>query len=403
MSLAAAAVLALLSVAFIKLDRWLWGSALTPGVVLASGYAAIVLIYGIASGFYEFADVRWTTHAALALFIGACMLCSVIAAAALRWRRREIHTEVRGSGAAPLTLMLLALTTFLPLAVVTSLANGGLWSTDARDAMSGGLIGHLHVLLAFATVWFAVGGRNRGPFRALLLVTGIAALSLYPVKGWTLIPLVAVILALIYRASGHGSTWKYILLLGLAGTAVFFTIYVARADLGGGDAEVVSEVFSAVFEHFLFYLTAGLFGLDAVIQGLQLPGGPVLLFAPLHNFVALLIGNEFLSPISAVFVDGMESQDTGGNVYSFLGSTLGYGGVVMGALLALLIVAGAYLCLGIAWRLRSSSLRAAALYCVATFTFGWFEYYLWHLTPYEVTAIALLLSLPALLLRQRLT
>ncbi|MFT3664750.1 DUF6337 family protein [Piscinibacter sp.] len=404
MSLAAAAVLALLSLAFGKLDRWLWGSALTPGVVLASGYAVIVLIYGIARSFYDFAEVRWITYAALALFIAACMLCSVVAAATLHWRRSEIHTNARGTGAAASIVLVLVLAVFLPVAVVTSIANGGLWSTGARDAMSSGPIGHLHVLLAFATVWYAVGGRGDAWRRALLLATALAALSLYPVKGWTLIPLTAVIFAVLYRSrTTSSSAWKYLPLLALTGTAVFFTIYVARADLGAADGEVAAGVLSAVFEHFLFYLTAGLFGLDAVVAGLQLPGGPILLFAPLHNMLAILTGDLLVSSFSSVYVEGMESHDTGGNVFSFLGSLVGYGGVLVGVATAGLIVTLAYILLGLAWRMRAAPLRAAALYVLATLAFGWFDYYLWLLTPWEVLVIGVLVALPALSWRRRST
>ncbi len=403
MNFVAVAILALLSAAFIRLDRWLWGSAITPGVVLAAGYTVIVLIYSVARSFYEFVEVRWVTYGVLALFIGACMLCSLLAAATLRWRRREIHTKVRGSGSAPLVMMLLALTAFVPVSVFTSVGNGGLWSTDAREAMSSGLIGHLHVVLAFATVWYAVGSRDHVVWRALLLAAALVALSLYPVKGWTLIPLAAVTFALLYRAHGQSSAWKYLPLLGLAGTAVFFTVYLARADFGVGDAEIVAGVFSAVFEHFLFYLTAGLFGLDAVIGGVELHGGLMLLFAPIHNVLAVLTGDTLLSPISDVFVEGMGSHETGGNVFSFLGSLMGYGGVFVGVLMAVAVVTLAYLLLGLTWRLRLSPLRAAALYMVATLAFGWFDYYLWLLTPYEVVVIALIVTLPTLPLRRRST
>src|SRR5262245_33279738 len=124
------AVLSVLSVAFIILDRRLWGFAISPGVVLTAGYTVVVGVYAIARTAYDFANVQWSTYAAVVGFTLACMLCSVTAAVLLRWRRAESQSQIARPSVTPRWLILVTLTLFLALAVPASLNSGGFWSTD---------------------------------------------------------------------------------------------------------------------------------------------------------------------------------------------------------------------------------------------------------------------------------
>ena len=112
---------------------------------------------------------------------------------------------------------------------------------------------------------------------------------------------------------------------------------------------------------------------------------------------AALVGEDYINIISDNFVGGMGiDYITFGNVYSFLGSVIAYArplvGFAVGFALAPLLVMLGYLLFGWAWRTRSGALRAAVLYWSAVFGFGSFEYYFWHLTPYEIMLFGLFFS-----------
>lgn len=398
MSAWAAILLTLISLAFMRLDRFIWGTSYTPGVVLSFSYSIVTLIYTLSKDYYPFVEIAWTTFAGLALCLCACMICSVVSALATGWRNNEFEEVELRRSSAPLILLISALAIYLPLAVNASLASGGFWLSDTRMLLSRGLVGHLHVLLAFAMVWFFVEGQGGPRFRASVLVSALGALSLYPVKGWTVIPLVAIMLGRQLGAKDKRLGWAFFPLLGVSGMVVFFVIYAAAFGVGANSG---FEALIAIFDHLIFYLTAGLFGLDAVFNGLQLSGGFEKLFAPLYNLLTLVTGEDQVSPISEIYVVGILTVPTGSNVFSYFGSLIGYGGIIGGLITSLLFVIFGYLLLGFSWRSKISSFRAFALYILATFAFGGFEFYLWHLTPYEIAALALIAALPTWLRKMR--
>lgn len=368
-----------------RFDRKHWGTLITPGVVLCVGYAVIVLIYAVALCFLDMPNINSITYAALGIFVILCIFISLLSKIILRWHSNEIFREVKDSRVVPLVFLLVAIVVYSPFALTISLSNASFWSADVRDDMGRGFVGHMHIVLAFATVWYASSNQRSSWLRTILIVIAIFMLSLYPVKGWTLIPLTAVIYASVFRGGRPSIIWGALVKLCISGVILFFTIYLVRAENVDMTFESLVDLVDAIFLHLLHYLLAGFFGLNAVLDGLELRGGLTILFAPIFNIYASITGENFVSHVSNIYVDSMFANETSGsNVYSYLGSLIGYGGLIFGTLFAVFFIFTAYLTLGIAWRFRAAPLRAASLYNTAILTFGWFDYYYWLLTPYEI-------------------
>jgi len=366
------------------------------------GYTAIAIVVSLAGLWFEFDDVSLLTYGVILALGLLSMSVSVLAAAFLRWRPTELVLPVQHDGRRARMVLLTLVVTYVPLAAYTAIGQGGLWSSEAAESLSSGVLGHMHVALALATIWYAISNRDGSALRIAILIGAFGGLSLYPVKGWTLVPLAAVVIASFIRSRRGWSTIAYpVSLLALA-TLLFFGIYLSRVDWDSSNPELVSASVSLVFEHMIFYLTAGFMGLNAIVHGLRLHGGLDTIFAPFVNFVQMLQGGERpVTVISDVYVQGMTDQGQGGNVYSFVGTLVGYTAPGIGLAFAGLFVAIGYVILGCAWRTGASVLRAAAVYGTAVFAFGWFEYYFWHLTPLEILLLALLCSLPSLAKRRR--
>lgn len=379
----------------VTLDRRIWGTSVTPGVLIIGGYAAVAFVQAVASLAYEMGELRIATYVFLCGFGVLSMGLSFLTCSALSWKRREYKSKVFGSRGLLRAFVLVISFAYGMAAYILAKNSGGLWSSESMSSLSGGGIGHLHVVLSILAVWYAVDTNDRALSRYIVLAFSLVALSFYPVKGWTLIPMVAIALAQLRRNTGQNRAfWPIILSVGIVGVLLFFGIYSARADL---ETVTSADLFVALIEpitvHFLFYLTAGLSGLNAVLGGLQLHGGFEVLFAPIVNVVALMTGDNYVNVISDTYVPSLVEQSTSGNVYSMLGTLIAYSGPIVGICLAALIVSSSYVFTAWCLRSRSSVLSAAALYVNAMLAFSWFEYYLWHLTVYEVVMISLFIYL----------
>lgn len=403
--LAVAALLAVVA-AQVHFDRKLWGTALTPGVLLMSGYFIVVLLFTAAASAQDLEPLALGTYLVLALLGILCVVASGVVGIHLAWKRRDLHTRCHPSSRNLRALLALVALSFAWLAFDRAQAAGGLWTSESIETLSRGVVGHLHVLLAFLAILYAVSTSDAPSLRNGLLLLALAAMSLYPVKGWTLIPAVAIALALALRGSRRSeSSILPLVLAGVLGLLLFFGIYLSRAWGEGLSADVFMDIAGEVAQHLLFYLTAGVVGLDGVLRGINLNGDATVLFAPFLNGVALLTGDDYVSVISDVFVPSPLGHPTGGNVFSILGTAIGYAGPFVGLALVVLIVAVAYLLFGLAWRSSQPALRVAALYLCSTLAFGWFDYYLSQLTPFEVVVyslVAVAMSLPLARPRARL-
>jgi hypothetical protein len=384
---------ALVSVCAIHLfvDVRLWGTRATPGVALMGGYTLIAGIYAVVSLFYRVKVIGPFVYVLLVAFGLFSILVSVVTCYMVSWRKHMLNLTTTMANAKLRPALIVTILIYIALALPKVLGSGGLWSGESNEGMATGLVGHFHVILSFMVVWYACGTCDRGFIKGLLYVTAVFALTFYPVKGWILIPAFAITFAEVQKEDKKGATLRPLIVMGITGVLLFFGFYLSR-QMTAGDVSIdlLAAQFKPVFEHFLIYLIAGFFGLDAVVDGLKLPGGLEVIFAPLINLYSVFSGDAYVNIISGNFNQGFYDMEASGNVYSMLGSLVGYAGFYMGIIIALFFLGGTYLVFGLSLRLRSSALWAASLYLTAIFAFGWFEFYFWHLRPYEILLFALL-------------
>lgn len=371
-------------------DMRLWGTRATPGVALMGGYTLIVGIYAVVSFFYTVKVVGPGVYVLLFIFGLSSIFVSAMICWAVSWRKHMLNVTTSMANAKLRPALIITIIIYTALALPKALESGGLWSGQSEEALAAGLVGHFHVILSFMVVWYACATRDRGVVKGVLYVTAVFALTLYPVKGWILIPAVAVALAEVQKKHREGATIRPLIVMSIVGVLVFFAFYIVKNITGDVSIDFLAVQLGFIFKHFLLYLTAGLFGLDAVVDGLKLSGGLDVIFAPFINVYAAFSNGAYVNIVSDVFNQGFYDMEQSGNVYSMLGSLVGYAGFYAGIIIALFFLALTYLLFGCSLRLRSSALWAASLYLTSIFAFGWFEYYFWHLRPYEILLFALL-------------
>lgn len=372
----------------LRVDRLVWGTHLTPGVVLIGGYTIIAGIYALASEFYEMAPIIAQTYWILFFFGVLTLVSSVSVAFAFKWQRKSMSLPKPSTGIRTRGMLILFALFFIGIIWGPAQSAGGFWSSESKEVLGGGIYGHSHILLAFLTIFYSVSTIDRATLRYPIVVACVVALSLYPVKGWTLIPVLAIAFNEFLRKKDKQAGILPLFVASLVGVIVFFGIYLARADFGNVSFEVVNSVLDEIFKHFLFYLTSGFAGLNAVVSGLRLQGGIEVLLAPFVNIFNLLAGKPYVDIISDVYVEGLLDHGDGGNVYSFLGALISRLDWIGGVGLALLIVILSYVIFSFAIRTRTAAAMVCVLYMLAILSFSWFEYYFWHLTVYEIGIIS---------------
>ena len=125
MSVAGFLVLLAVVIVFARLDRRLWGTAATPGVLLIIGYTGVAGVYAAAQVTYYFDEVQAKTYVAVVFLALTCMAASTLSAAALRWRPSEVLLPVTDRGYGARAAMLVLVGAYLPIALVISLKTAG--------------------------------------------------------------------------------------------------------------------------------------------------------------------------------------------------------------------------------------------------------------------------------------
>jgi hypothetical protein len=125
-------------------------------------------------------------------------------------------------------------------------------------------------------------------------------------------------------------------------------------------------------------------------------GGWETIFVPFRNLYHAVFGG-YLHLAGSPHDKGMDTdlleKGTGAaNVYTYFGTLHLYLGL-FGAILYVFIVA--LLCYGFLVLVkRTNSVWLTASYCfiAALYTFGFFEFYFWHLSPYEIIVMGAVLT-----------
>lgn len=377
----------------IAVDKRLWGIRTTPGVLLISGYTFIAGIFLVSTFFYKPKAIEFQAYLFVSIFGWMSMFISITVCYALSWRKALLNRPQKLSGRGLRNLLLMTIITYITLAVPAALNNGGLLSSESKESLAKGLIGHLHVLLSFLLIYYAVSTQDKWPIKPLIYIISVITLAINPVKGWLLIPVFSVVIAETMKKNKHEQQINNILpffVLGFTGIIFFFSIYLSRQLESNFSHEELLQQIEWTTAHFLFYLTGGFVGFNGVLNGVNLNGGPSMLFVPLVNLYAFFHEKDYISPISDIWINGYDDLEWGTNVYSMLGSLVGYAGLLKGTGIGLFWIGMIYISLALSYRLNSLALRAGSVYMSSILGFAWFEYYFWHLGPYEIFCLTLI-------------
>jgi hypothetical protein len=372
------------------LDIRLWGTSATPGVVLIGGYVIAIGIYAATLLFYSGEILSPWVYFLLVIFGILSMLVSGLCSTLFSVRHHMLQSlfSKNNNRQTPVLIISIILYTLVALPRVFKSV---LWSSEILiDNAFSGILGHLHIWLSFVVIWYASTSDERGLRKGIMYITSILLLSLYPVKGWILITAFAIILVEAQKRNKGKISLGSLIIGGATGALLFFAIYLSRQlPVGFSLNDFIDQVYW-IFGHFLLYLTTGIFGLNAVVNGLTFNGGLEVIFAPFLNLYSFLSGEDYFHIVNNMYIEGFWDLGVGGNVYSMLGTLVGYLGYLGGISIALFLLWVNYSLLGLSLRMRSAALYSLSLYYTAIFTFGWFEYYFWHLRPYEVFIFSLL-------------
>lgn len=371
-----------------KLDSILWGTKLTPGVLLILGYTIISCIYFFLYFFYDVRNINFTTYLLLMFFAFLSMVISALIRGFFSWKNRVFYKTIITSNSKIRVILLLATLAYTLLAIPLAINNGGLWSSESKEVLSAGIVGHLHVLLSYLLVYYAIKNSDNWPIKILLYFLAIIAIGINPTKSWLFIPVFAVFLAEnLKRRNAIFGVYSF-LILGLIGIIFFLGIYLSRQLNDGDSFDMLLVQLEWIVGHLIFYLTAGFFGLNEILNGLDLRGGIETLFAPLFNIYAFIRGEKYINIISNEFVYGFTDTVSKTNVYTFLGTLIGYGGFYIGLFLGLLFIGITYFLFAVSWKLNSFALKAGSLYLTSAIAFGWYDYYFYHLKIYEIIVMS---------------
>lgn len=384
-------LLSVVSIFYAFVDVRIWGTKLTPGVVLITGYTLIAGIYAISSYFYDFIQIGMGTYLLLILFAFMSIAISVFIAYVTSWNKHIFEKNyVLHNNNFIRNLLLIVTTIYIFLSIPLVMSHGGLLSSESKEVFSHGIMGHLHTFLVFLLLYYAITTHNTIRQKSLMYILVIASLAINPTKGWTLIAILALVLISNTKQQKKSVKILPLILLGIFGIIFFFSIYLSRQLGDNYSTENLMNQIDWIMKHLIFYLTAGLCGLNAVVKGLNLHGGLEVLFAPFVNVYSVFSGGSYVPIISHVHIYGMVNGVEGSNVYSMIGSLIAHSGLYVGVFIALLLVGFVYFLFAFAWRLHSSSLKVASFYMTSMLGFGWFAYYFFLLTPYEIFLYAVL-------------
>lgn len=394
-----------------RLDRRRFGTWVTPFTVLAYPYAAVATLAYLLGPALEFVPLQMGT--VVVWIVGLFLIWA--AGAFLGWGVLDLRlSRDAPSPSAAITPPRLddevavhwalriswALVPILLYGVIASAnAAGGftlIGEPEFRDAYSQGLHGHA-IVLAMLLGIVLIGLYRKGDRKVVLTVLMLLVfLTLGRVKGTILQVVFGGVLFRMMRGQFLLSIRKVAILL--ASTYVIFNlVYLIGMSVFFAESPVSSELFFHLGRHYLYYLFAGVLGFsEAVRSGVADVGGDWhTIFAPFLNVYHAVFGGSYVVA-GSVHEKGMgtdllsDLENT--NVYTMFGTLHLYLGV-LGA--AVYVFVAGLLCYGFLLIAKGkNNVWLTAAYCLiaAELSLGFFEYYFWHLTPYEIVVMGALLA-----------
>ncbi len=378
-----------------RMEKVLWGTIYTPLNALALPYTFIVLLTLCLPSSLGFVSFYYPS-----LFIWmAGMLLMAVPSWLLGIGVRKRYGEMVLSAEPPkkerffiLIAFVLILPFFLRLKemLATSLESFGSDEFGESFAVYG-IFGHLlHFLIACSIISFSCvrKGNRIMPITLILLIAALSFVN--QVKSWVIIPLIAGIF-LCLDTKKINLSLRILLIVFVGGLLIFVGSYLAMFILGKG-LEYDEHMGEYIAEHVFHYITSGVLGLsEDMRQGILETHDPDVLFAPFVNFVRFFTGDEYISPINPYYLEINVNSTLPDNVRTYFGTMYVYCSLGLFCLLVLLFGFFFYL-------IRIAALRAQSVYITALYSWfcallamGWFEYYMFHVSTFEIPAYMLLM------------
>lgn len=254
-----------------------------------------------------------------------------------------------------------------------------------------GFYGHLLVfLLACTIVLFSClrKGKRIIPILLILAITMIAFLN--QVKSWVMIPLIAGMILCLLTERMHLSV-KVVLIIAVSGIVLFMGSYFFMFIIGNG-AEYNEHMGKYVLEHTYHYIASGILGMsEDVRRGIVEQPDPDILFAPFINAAHAITGDPYVSPINPHYFEINTNNNLQDNVRTFFGTI--YANSIGGFWIFAVTIISTMVYLVRIWAIQSQSVYIVAMdawFC-ALLAMGWFEYYFFHVTTFEIPFFLILL------------
>jgi len=367
-----------------RLDRALFGTYITPMVVLTVPYLLIVLLsifIGPSMGFVTFYYPSlwiWIVGVLIFWFPGYILATLILHKTNLYHYPYTINLDFKMDRVV-LTLSYLIIC-ILAFELIITLRQAKIGTEAFSSAFGGGISGHSLLISRFLLVYLIVRFKKKYIIPILLIL--IFAFS-YGVKGWILIPVLSgfFIRILLRLTRLNVVIIVSILIIGLVG---FYLVY--RIRLGTG------LQLSFIFSNIMKYIFSGPLGLSEYIKKNHEVGfDPLVVINPIINIYNKFFGNGKLFHYKNIMTYIGANGDT--NTKTFFGTVYIYSGALWGILFSFIVGLITYFYLIIF--IKTKNLIFMVIYgtYLTIFFFGWFDSYTGNLFFYEFPVFGILFFL----------
>lgn len=376
-------------------EKKLWGTLYTPLNCLVLPFCMVLLIVltmPSSLGFVHF------YAPSLLIWMGG-MLVMAIPSWALAMGYRKNHSELQIAASTPKNENLFYV--FCALLIIPFLFRvRGLMSSSLNMIGSDefgeefavyGFFGHLLILLLGCSIVLFSSIRKGNRIIPILLILAITLIAfLNQVKSWVMIPLMAGMILCLLTEKMHLSV-KVVSIIAVSGIVLFMGSYFVMFIVGNG-AEYNEHMGKYVLEHMYHYVASGILGMsEDVRMGILEQANPDVLFAPFINAVHAITGDPYVSAINPHYLEISTNNNLQDNVRTFFGTI--YVNSVGGFWILVVTIISSMVYLVRIWAIQSQSIYILAMdawFC-ALLAMGWFEYYFFHVTTFEVPVFLILL------------
>ncbi len=370
------------------LDKRLWGTLFTPLNMLSIPYTVVLLLMLLVQERLDFVAFYYPS---LLIWMGGLLLTAIPSwIIGYNYRKRGGTTLFNDDRPdKERTLMIFCAVLIIPFlfrlkgmmsSVILSFGSDEFGENFATY----GIYGHLlHLLIASSIVLFSCVRKGNRVFPITIIVAVAFLAFVNQVKSWVIIPIIAGLLLCLLTNRIHLSA-KMLMGIGIGGFAIFVSSYLVMFTYGN-DLEYNDNIGLIIVEHEYHYVGSGVLGLseDARLGFLETPDTDVL-FAPFVNIIRAITGETYVSPINPVYLEISSASALGSNVRTFFGTI--YVNSQYGSFIPLVLFFSSlfYMLRVAALRCQSVFVTAIDAWVCALLAMGWFEFYFFHLSTFEI-------------------